>query len=257
MPTQDRTNNTYKRLRRALGQSIGRYQMIEDGDRIVVGMSGGKDSQTLLWFLTERMKRIPINYRLFPVYIDPGFIPSFADQLKNYLKSIGHGLFVEKTDHGPEAHSKMNRENPCFLCSRRRRQRLFEIADDLGCRKIALGHNQDDMIETLFINLCYSGEISTMLPMQSFFKGAMTIIRPLAHAPERDIRSFIDLEQIPVFKNACPSAGQTKRETIKTLLKGLYRKNKKIRGNIFRAMHHVNPDYLPPAKALQGRKKEK
>lgn len=240
-----------------MGQAIGRYRMIEDGDRIVVGMSGGKDSQTLLWMLAERIKRVPIDYRLFPVYVDPGFEPSFAGHLKRYLNSMGHRLVVEKTNYGPVAHSELNRENPCFLCSRRRRQRLFEIADELKCRKIALGHNQDDIIETLLINLCYSGEISTMLPMQSFFKGAMTIIRPLAHTAETDIRRFIDHHQIPVFKNACPSAGHSKRETIKTLLKDLYRQNKKIRGNIFRAMHHVNPDYLPPSTALKGNKDKK
>jgi len=228
-----------------MGQAIGRYQMIEDGDRIVVGLSGGKDSLTLLWLLNERLARVPIEYSLFPVYIDPGFKPGFADELHFRLKTDGHDLIVDHTDFGPVAHSDINRENPCFLCSRRRRQRLFEIADELDCRKVALGHNQDDLIETLFINICYAGEMATMMPRQSFFKGAMTIIRPLAHAAENDIQRFAEKSKFPVFVNSCPSADRSKRQEIKTLLNTLYRQNRKIRGNIFRAMHHVNPDYLP------------
>jgi len=250
----DKLNSTYKRLRRAMGQAIGQYQMIEDGDRIVVGLSGGKDSLTLLWLLNERLGRIPIDYALFPVYIDPGFKPDFADELSIYLKTDGHDLIVDHTDFGPVAHSAINRENPCFLCSRRRRQRLFEIADELGCRKVALGHNQDDLIETLFINICYAGEIATMMPWQSFFKGAMTIIRPLAHAPEKDIQRFAEKSNFPAFINPCPSAGQSKRQEIKTLLNALYRQNRKIRGNIFRAMHHVSPDYLPRPSIPNGGK---
>jgi len=98
-----------------MGQAIGRYQMIEDGDRIVVGLSGGKDSLTLLWLLNERLARVPIEYSLFPVYIDPGFKPGFADELHFRLKTDGHDLIVDHTDFGPVAHSDINRENPCFL----------------------------------------------------------------------------------------------------------------------------------------------
>lgn len=237
-----------------MGQAIGRYQMIADGDRIIVGVSGGKDSLTLLWMLSERRDRVPIDYTLLPVYVDPGFEPSFADALHALVKTMGHDLIVEKSDFGPVAHSKTNRENPCFLCSRRRRQRLFEKAAELDSRKVALGHNQDDMIETLFINLCYAGELSAMLPQQVLFKGAITVIRPLAHAAEKEIRRFTEQRGIPVFTNSCPSSGHTKRQEIKTILNNLYEQNHKIRGNIFRAMHHVNLEYLPPPHALRGRK---
>jgi tRNA 2-thiocytidine biosynthesis protein TtcA len=201
--------------------------------------------------------RVPIDYALFPVYIDPGFKPDFTDELSIYLKAGGHDLIVDHTDFGPVAHSAINRENPCFLCSRRRRQRLFEIADELGCRKVALGHNQDDLIETLFINICYAGEIATMMPWQSFFNGAMTIIRPLAHAPEKDVQRFAEKRNFPAFVNPCPSAYRSKRQEIKMLLNTLYRQNRKIRGNIFRAMHHVNPDYLPRPRIPNGGKGKK
>ena len=166
-----KVSNTYKLLNKAVGQAIHRYDMIIDGDRIVVGLSGGKDSQALLWLLNERQKRIPVNYELLPVYIDPGFESGFGHELKNYYAKTGFKVRMEQTDYGIRAHSSENRENPCFLCSRLRRKRLFELAHELGCNKVALGHNKDDIIETLFLNICYAGEISTMVPLQPFFKG--------------------------------------------------------------------------------------
>ncbi|MBW2192217.1 MAG: tRNA 2-thiocytidine(32) synthetase TtcA [Deltaproteobacteria bacterium] len=218
--------------------------MISDGDRILVGLSGGKDSLTLMWVLEERRQRIPINYELFAAYVDPGFDGGFGEQLAEYCDEAGFDLSVESTDHGILAHSPQNRENPCFLCSRLRRKRLFEIADERGCNKLALGHNKDDIIETLFLNMCYAGQISTMLPSQSFFQGKFTLIRPLAFVDENVIRHFAEERGCPDFMNPCPTAKVSKRQEIKTLLNALYRSNKKIKGNIFRAMRHVKTDYL-------------
>ena len=227
-----------------MGQALHRYQMISDGDRIVVGVSGGADSLTLMWMLMERLVRIPIKYELFAVFIDPGFEGSFAEPLELYCDKIGFALRVEYTDFGLQGHGTDNRENPCFLCSRLRRKRLFEIAAELGCNKLALGHNKDDIIETLFMNICYAGEISTMLPVQSFFQEKFTLIRPLAFADEALIRRFARDQHYPDFINPCPTAETSKRRDIKLLLKQLYRSNKKIKGNIFRSMSNVRPEYL-------------
>ena len=235
---------TYKALNRVMSRALHRYQMISDGDRILVGVSGGADSLTLMWMLSERQTRIPINYELFAVFIDPGFEGSFAEPLKSYCEQLGFPLRVEYTDFGVLAHSAVNRENPCFLCSRLRRKRLFEIADELGCNKLALGHNKDDVIETLFINICYAGEISTMSPAQKLFQERFTLIRPLAFADEDWIRHFAKERRFPDFYNPCPTANTSKRREIKLLLKQLYRGNKKVKGNIFRAMSHVRPEYL-------------
>jgi tRNA 2-thiocytidine biosynthesis protein TtcA len=218
--------------------------MLQDGDRIVVGVSGGADSLTMMWVLAERLQRIPINFELFPVHIDPGFEGSFSEPLKAYCADSGLSLRVEHTDYGILGHSASNRENPCFLCSRLRRKRLFEIADEMGCNKLALGHNKDDIIETFFLNVCYAGEISTMVPCQTFFKGRFTVIRPLAFADQDLIRAFAGEQGFPEFVNPCPSATHSKRQELKTLLMQLYRSNKKIKGNIFRAMSHVKLDYL-------------
>jgi tRNA 2-thiocytidine biosynthesis protein TtcA len=125
-----------------------------------------------------------------------------------------------------------------------RRKRLFEIADELGCNKLALGHNKDDLIETLFMNMCYAGEISTMLPVQHFFQQQFTLIRPLALADEDLIRRFAREQRFPDFINPCPTAANSKRRDIKLMLNRLYRSNTKIKGNLFRSMSRVKPEYL-------------
>ena len=146
-----------KRLHHLCGKAIDEWKMISHKDRILVGVSGGRDSLTLLHLLA-RFKRIaPVEFEIFPVHIDPGFEDGFATELKAYLGGMSEGrypdLHVEYTDFGVLAHSGKIRENPCFSCSRLRRKRLFELAKVNDCRKIALGHNKDDLIETLFINI--------------------------------------------------------------------------------------------------------
>jgi tRNA 2-thiocytidine biosynthesis protein TtcA len=231
-------------MNRDVGKAIHHYNMISDGDRILVGVSGGKDSLTLLSVLNERLSRIPISYKLFPVYIDPGFPDGFSDALHEFLQLNSFDLRVEKTDNGIVAHSDANLENPCFLCARLRRKKIFEIADDLGCSKIAFGHHKDDIIETFFLNLCYAGNISTMRPMQPFFKGEISIIRPLAFVEEDSIERFAAKKHFPDFIHPCPYAAISKRKQIKEWLDLLYKTNKKIRGNIFRSLKNVNPEYL-------------
>ncbi len=235
---------TYKAINHDIGLALHRYDMIADGDRILVGVSGGKDSLSLLWSLSERLSRIPIRYQLYPVYVDPGFEGSFSSDLSMWCHSIGQDLRVEQTDFGVFAHSDKNRENPCFLCARWRRRRLFEIADTLGCTKIALGHHKDDIIETFFINMCYTGVIGTMLPAQPMFEGKFTIIRPLAFIDEPRLIRFARDQRFPKFENTCPSAAISKRQEIKSHLNRLYSGNKKIKDNIFRSLSHVNLEYM-------------
>ena len=227
-----------------MGKALHTYHMIDDGDRIAVGLSGGKDSWALLWLLAERQKRVPVNYSLVPIHIDPGFAGGAAESIVDYTRQMGIPVHIEPTDFGLQAHSEANRENPCFLCSRLRRKRLFEIVAENGCNKLALGHNRDDLIETLFLNMFYAGQISTMVPFQPFFQGQLTVIRPLAYAHEDALRRFGAEMHWPVKENPCPSAGNSKRAEIKSMLNQFYRSNKKIKGNIFRAMRSVNADYL-------------
>jgi tRNA 2-thiocytidine biosynthesis protein TtcA len=238
-----------KKIRSLMGKTIHRYGLIQEGDRILVGVSGGKDSLTLLHLLHERSKRVPIHYELFPVYIDLGFDSDRAEILKKYFESKGLTYHIEFTDIGRKANSAENRENPCFLCSWERRKRLFHLAQRFKCNKIALGHHKDDIIETLLLNIFYSAEVSTMVPLQSLFKGKITLIRPLALIEEKKIERFAREMKLPFGASGCPSSGKTKRKVVKDLIESLSKKDRRIKGNIFRALSNIKLDYTLTPKA--------
>jgi tRNA 2-thiocytidine biosynthesis protein TtcA len=232
-----------KEIRSLMGKAIHRYGLIQDGDRILVGVSGGKDSLSLVHLLHERRRRVPIDYELVAVHVDLGFDSSRTDLLRDFFEEKGLPFHIELTDIGKRAHSPENRENPCFLCSLERRKRIFQLADRLKCNKVAFGHHKDDIIETLLINMFYSAEISTMLPVQSLFKGKIVLIRPLALLDEGKIERFAREMKLPFGPAGCPSSGRTKRGEIKRLIEGLQRKNHRVKGNIFRSLSNIRLDY--------------
>lgn len=234
-----------KKIAHLAGDAIARYGMIKDGDRIIAAVSGGKDSMSMLYFLKFFQSVAPVRFEFFPVYIDPGFEPSFREDLKSFLATKGLDLYCEKTDYGIVAHSPENSENPCFLCSRLRRKRLFELADEWDCYKLALGHTRDDIIETFFINICYTGEISTMVPAQPMFRNQFTIIRPLAFVDETMTENFRSEAGMPEFINPCPSDGFTKREELKSFLKTMYSLDPRIKSNVFRSLSRIKSEYMP------------
>ncbi len=175
---------------------------------------------------------------------DPGFGGDSASRIAAYFDTHGFNYRIINGDFGPRAHSPENRENPCFFCARHRRRKVFELADELGCNKIALGHHKDDIIETLFINIFYSGSISTMLPVQDFFNGKIRVIRPLFMIDEQIINRYAKEMAFPNIENCCPTSGKSKREEIKNMLNTLYRTNRKVKGNIFHALQNVKEEYL-------------
>jgi len=233
-----------KEIRSLMGKAIHRYGLIQDGDRILVGVSGGKDSLSLLHLLQERRKRVSTQYELMPVHIDLGFDSERSEILKNFFEAQGLSFHIEFTDIGKRANSPENRENPCFLCSWERRKCIFHLAHRLKCNKIALGHHKDDIIETLLLNIFYSAEISTMLPVQTLFKGKITLIRPLVLIEEKKIERFAREIDLPFGPSGCPSSGKTKRKEVKELIEALERKNRKVKGNIFRSLSNIKLDYM-------------
>jgi tRNA 2-thiocytidine biosynthesis protein TtcA len=235
-----------REVRRLVGRAISCYALIQDGDRMAVGVSGGKDSLLLLWLLRDRLQRIPIHYELTAVHVDPGFDAAATDSLQAFFHKESFDYRIIPTDYGLRAHSPENRENPCFLCARLRRTALFREARNLNCQKIALGHNQDDLIETFFINICYSAQTAAMVPKQPFFGGEITIIRPLSLVPAAKVERLCQRLGLPIISNTCPSANENKRQEIRGLLDPLFKQNPKVRGNIYHAMSHVNHEYLPP-----------
>ncbi len=233
-----------KEMKRLMGKGIHSRNMICDGDHIMVAVSGGKDSLALLWLLKERIKRIPIEYRLTAVHVDPGFEGDSAIGIESFFLEHGFEFRIIRSDIGPSAHGPENRENPCFLCTRMRRKLLFEMAVELGCNRIAFGHHKDDIIETFFLNVLYGASISTMKPVQELFDGKLTLIRPLFLIEEDLVRRYVKFMGWTEIDLGCPTSRTSKRQEIKDMLNGFYRSNKKIRGNIFHALQNVNPEYL-------------
>lgn len=233
-----------REVRRLVGKAIHHYRLIEDGDRILVALSGGKDSMAMLNILHERKARVPIDYELKILTVDLGYEGCSFGSLEGYLRDLGYDLVLKKTQIGPLAQSDANRENPCFLCARLRRKVFFEAAQELGCNKVALGHNKDDIIETFLLNTFYSGEISTMVPHQILFGGKLAIIRPLALVEEAKVRSYASLRALPELKDGCPTRGTTRRGQIKYLLGELDKVDRRIKKNIFAALGNVRGEYL-------------
>jgi tRNA 2-thiocytidine biosynthesis protein TtcA len=242
-----RQTKLFLHLKKWLEKGVTEYGMIEEGDRVLVGVSGGADSFALLDLLSTPMVFIP-KFEILAVNIDAGFDPDYKgyNLLEDYLKENHYTYIMEKTDFGPFSHSSYNRKNPCFLCSRLRRKRIFEIAGEMGCSKIAFAHHRDDIIETLLLNMFYGREISTMLPKQTIFGGKMHIIRPLCLIREELVKKYSRERAFSTVENGCPTSRTSKRSYIKNLLNELEKDNRDVRDNIFRAMSHVKVDYLLP-----------
>jgi tRNA 2-thiocytidine biosynthesis protein TtcA len=245
MALEEKRTRLFLHLKKWLEKAVMDYGMIAAGDRVLVGVSGGMDSMALLDLLNTPMVHVP-QFSLAAVHIDPGFDPDGAgrETLAKHLASGGYDAVLERSDIGPLSHSDYNRKNPCFLCSRLRRKRIFEIAAERDCNKIAFAHHRDDIIETLLINMFYGREISTMMPNQTIFHGKLHIVRPLAYLREELVKKYSRERDFPLVKNMCPSSDTSRRIYVKNLLNELEKENKNIRDNIFKAMSHVKPDYL-------------
>jgi len=249
---ENKDTRLFRHLKKWLEKAILDYKMIEEGDKVLIGVSGGADSLALLDLLDSPMIFVP-RFSFIAVNIDMGFDPSYKsyDELEKYFQEHNYRYVMEKTDIGNLAHSDYNKKNPCFLCSRLRRKRIFEIADVEGCNKIAFAHHRDDIIETLLLNLFYGREISTMMPNQKIFGGKLHIIRPLAYLKEELVKKYSKERKFFILKNNCPTSLTSKRIYIKNLLNELEQDNKEIRDNIYKAMSHVKPDYLLPQKKVK------
>lgn len=228
-------------LSKKIGKAITDYNMIDEGDRIMVAVSGGKDSLSLLRILEHRRSFVPVRYEVIAAHIDMGYNCLQTAALKKYFKKNGYEYYIKKT--GVLKGKKISDIN-CFWCSWNRRKALFELADKLGCRKIALGHHKDDIIETILLNLFFNGEISTMRPKQELFKGKIAIIRPLAYAEEKEVARFSRENHFPHARCSCPNSDRTKRAAMERIIKGLEKSCPNIKTNIFKSVQRIKKDYL-------------
>ncbi|MCC8097295.1 MAG: tRNA 2-thiocytidine(32) synthetase TtcA [Eubacterium sp.] len=228
-----------QRLLSYVRRAVDEYNMIEEGDRIAVGVSGGKDSLALLTALKNLTIFYPKHFEVCGICIDLGFEGMDFSAIENYCKSIGAPLYIKHTDIGNIIFNERKEKNPCSLCSKMRKGALHDAVNELGFNKAALGHNRDDVIETFFMSLFYEGRIHTFSPVTYLSRKNITNIRPLVYVPECDVKGFVNMYNVPVLKNKCLADGNTKRESIKEFVKssGLMYDNfeEKIMGSIKRA----------------------
>ena len=221
-------------------KAIDAYNMIDDGDKIAVALSGGKDSISMLMGFKNLQRFYPKKFDIIAVSINPGFEFFDTELLKNICNEIDVHLFIEET-HSKEIVFDIRKEkNPCSLCANIRRGALNSAAIREGCNKIALGHNQDDLIETFILNLFYTGNISTFAPVSYMDRSKLTLIRPLVFAPEKDIKKFIKKNNIDIMPKTCPMDGYSKREDIKKLIHDLSIDIPVLKSNLFGAIKRSN-----------------
>ena len=223
-------------------KAIEHYAMIEEGDKIAVGLSGGKDSITLLKGLKAIQRFYPKKFDLIAISINPGFDSFDTAFLEKTCEEIGVSLFIEKTDIKEIVFDIRKEKNPCSLCANLRRGVLNSTANREHCNKLALGHNEDDVLETFFLNLLYAGNLSTFAPISYMDRSGITLIRPMVYLPEKEIRAFVKRSQMQVMPKCCPMDGKSKREDFKLLLKDLTLKIPSLRANLMGAIKrsHIN-----------------
>jgi len=226
-------------LSKKAGKALFDYKMIVDGERIAVGVSGGKDSLSLLKILEFRRHFVPIKYDLVAVHVNMWDTAKQARILEDYFKKNNYEYKIIKLRLENDEKNKN-----CFWCSWNRRKALFEEAASLGCKKIALGHHLDDITESILMNLFFNGEISAMVPKQELFKGAITLIRPFAYVEESLISRFSKVLKLPSWHCSCAHADTNKRELMKRIIGLLEKTCPEIRTNIYRSLTRVKKDYL-------------
>lgn len=233
-----------RKVQERFNKGVVRYRLIEDDDRILVGLSGGKDSLALLELLALRSRILKPRFSVVAVHVGMTNIPYQSDlgYLKTYSESFGVPFIHYETSFDP---STDNRKSPCFLCSWNRRKALFTVAKEQGCNKIALGHHMDDIIETLLMNMTFQGAFSAMPPKLIMNKFDMTIIRPMCLVHESDLKAMAEVRCYRKQMKNCPYESQSNRSEMKQVMKSLEMLNPDARYSLWNSMTNVQDELLP------------
>ena len=241
------TTKLHRTIRKRVEKAIYDFNMIEAGDRILIGVSGGSDSLSLLKMIHDGLALVTKNFSYIVAHIDMGFkspSPKLWETLETHFQSIGVAYEIIHTNIAKLALDPKAKKNPCFICSHNRRRKIYELAHKLGCNKIAYGHHKDDIVETLLINILYGRRIEAMSPIQEVFQGRMHIIRPFTYVEEELIKKFAGESDLPVAPKLCKMDGNSRRDTVKQMIAQIQakEKNQNIRENIFKSFRYVNMD---------------
>ncbi|NLK51949.1 MAG: tRNA 2-thiocytidine(32) synthetase TtcA [Syntrophomonadaceae bacterium] len=207
-------------LEQKLGQAIGDFNLIQDGDRIAIGLSGGKDSVILLWLLARLQKKAPVDFHLTAITLDMGWGLDYS-ALDQFCRQLQIPLHIEYTNMGHLIFEERKEKNPCSLCARLRRGALNNLARQLHCNKIALAHHADDAVITLLMSMFYTGRLTTFRPSTYMSRQDLWVIRPLVYIREAVIEEAVTTLNLPIVKNTCPASGITKRQEVKEILADL------------------------------------
>ena len=221
-------------------RAIDDYNMIDDGDKIAIGISGGKDSLTLLYALNGLKIFYPKHFELAAITVDLGLGIQKLDEINKLCEEFNIDYHIVKTDIGDIVFNERKESNPCSLCAKMTKGALNEKALELGCNKIAYAHHRDDIIETMFLSLIYEGRFYSFSPYTYLDKTKLTLIRPMMYVPECDVIGFMNKMNLPVAKNPCPDDGHTKREYVKNLVNQLNIDNPGIKKRLFTAILNGN-----------------
>ena len=242
----DGTEGLEKRLQREMGRALGRFGMIAEGDRLLVAVSGGKDSYTMLHLLRSFQGRAPMRFDLLALNVDQGHPGYPAHVLHEYMDREGYDFRMVKEDTYSIVTSKIAPgKTMCSLCSRLRRGILYRVAKELGCNKIALGHHRDDVLQTLLLNLVFAGQLAAMPPRLVADGGRLMVVRPLVYCAEEDIRAFAALAQFPTIPcDLCGSQENLQRKAMGKLLDQLEHDRPGTKRTMLAALHHARPTHL-------------
>lgn len=248
---------TEAKIRSLAAKAVFEYNMIEDGDRLLLGVSGGPDSLALFELFRNGFADIRRNFRILAVHIDLGFDqppPANAQVLESHFRSAGVDYRIVRTQIASRALDPAAKKNPCFICSLYRRRAIYEVAREEGCNKIAYGHHRDDIIETLFLNILYDRVIGAMNPVQGLFRNSLFIIRPFLYVDEWLLKNFAEQSGLPRLPRICPMDGKTRREKIKKMIASIQRSEPDlhIRDNIFKSLQHSQDGFKRPGSSLRG-----
>ena len=239
-------SSSEQRLSRAISRAVVEFQMIADGDRVMVAVSGGKDSYTMLHLLRAQQKKAPVRFELKVVNIDQGHPGYPAQTLRDYMAREGYDFqMIEEDTYSIVTDKIPAGKTMCSLCSRLRRGILYRVASELGCTKIALGHHRDDVLQTFLLNLYFAGKLASMPPKLISDDGAHVVIRPLVYCAEEDIRTFSEAEKFPILPcDLCGSQENLQRKIVGRMLDDLERARPGTKQIMLAALRNVRPSHL-------------